>query len=61
MYLLSLLLSALLLTHRQIIKLLIKNGANINSVNNENQTPKDLAKENVHDDVFEYLEQFENR
>ena len=61
MYLLSLLLSALLLTHRQIIKLLIKNGANINSVNNENQTPKDLAKENVHDDVFEYLEQFENK
>ncbi len=45
----------------KIIKLLMKNGANINSVNNENQTPKDLAKENGHDDIFEYLEQFENK
>ena len=39
----------------------MKNGANIYSVNNENQTPKDLAKENVHEDIFEYLEQFENK
>lgn len=43
------------------IKLLIKNGANINSVNNEKQKPKDLAKENVHDSIFEYLEKLENK
>ena len=44
----------------EMIKLLIKNGAHINSVNKENQTPKDLAKENNHDSVFEYLTKMES-
>ena len=45
----------------EMVKLFINNGANINSLNNENQTPKDLAKENNHDNVFAYLEKLENK
>ena len=44
----------------KIVKLLLNNGAKISSVNNENQTPKDLAKEKGYYNVFEYLQKEEN-
>lgn len=39
----------------QIVKILLKHGAKINAVNNKHQTAEDLAKENNHVKVFEYL------
>lgn len=43
----------------KLVKLLIENGANINSVNKEHKTPKDLARENKYNKVFEYLQKME--
>jgi len=45
----------------ELVKLLIKNGATPNVLNNKNQAPKDLAKENEHNNVFEYLQKVENK
>ena len=39
----------------EMVKLLRENGADINSANKEGQRPKDLAKDNNHDTVLEYL------
>jgi ankyrin repeat protein len=39
----------------QLVRLLLKHGARVQLVNNKNQTPLDLARENNHDNVYEYL------
>ncbi|MFZ8864548.1 MAG: ankyrin repeat domain-containing protein [Rickettsiales bacterium] len=45
--------------HTEIVKALIKAGADIKAVDNENKTPLQLAKENNHTDVVSALEEEE--
>lgn len=40
---------------KQLAKMLLESGANIHTLNKENQIPAALAKANNHDAVFEYL------
>ena len=45
----------------KVVKLLVENGAKISTLNNEKQTPRDLAKENEYDNIYEYLLNLNNK
>ena len=41
--------------HLEMVKFLVENGANTSRRTGEGKTPKELAKEETHEDIVEYL------